>query len=196
MPALKANYLMNTLLKIINESGYLNSDSNKKRAVRNINLLLDAGILQIAFVHADKYNDQNANWGYWYAAQNGKKRCTNYKINLYGKNYYGAFVPKTRTINYGSGLISTDYIDNRFIDIEALQMRIAHLISIQKDQNFMKSEVFAKYGNCSCSKCHGEGIIPSFAYYANGICFDCGGSGINRENLKSFIAGTFKSITI
>jgi hypothetical protein len=179
----------NTLIALLQNNGYRNTNTNRERAVRNINMLLDAGILQLTFVHADKYNDQSEGWGFWYNAQNGKRRCTNYKVTLYGNTYYGSFVPKRRTSNLPWGMgVSVDIVNNYTVDISDLQRRIARLISIIRGNgDFMKSSVFAKYGECSCNKCNGNGIIPSFMYYAEGICFDCGGSGVDNHTLKMYI---------
>jgi hypothetical protein len=179
----------NTLIALLQANGYRNTNTNRERAVRNINMLLDAGILQLTFVHADKYNDLEAGTSYWYNAQDGKRRCTNYKVTLYGDTYYGSFVPKkiNRNLGMGFGTI-TDVVDNYTFNISDLQRRIARLISIIRGNgDFMKSSVFAKYGECSCSKCNGNGIIPAFMYYAEGVCFDCGGSGINRNVLQMYI---------
>ena len=179
----------NTLIALLQNNGYRNTNTNRERAVRNINMLLDAGILQLTFVHADKYNDLEAGTSFWFNARDGKRRCTNYKVTLYGKTYYGSFVPKkiTRNIGMGFGAI-TDVANNYTFDISDLQCRIARLISIIRGNgDFMKSSVFAKYGECSCNKCKGNGIIPSFMYYAEGICFDCGGSGVDNHTLKMYI---------
>jgi hypothetical protein len=188
----------NTLIQILQDNGYRNTNTNRERTVRNINMLLDAGILKIKLVHADKYNDKDANWAFWFNADNGKKYCTNYKVTLYGQTYFGSFtqkrsVTKYKSVEYIDGTCeystTTNYYDNTSFDIEGLQLRVAKLISIIRGNgDFMKQEVFAKHGKCSCGKCDGNGIIPAFAYYANGVCFDCGGSGIDRTVLKSFIS--------
>jgi len=187
---------MNSLIQILNENGYRNTNSNRERAVRNINMLLDAGILKLKFTHADKYNNREESWAFWYTDKEGKRRCTNYIVQLYGKGFYGAFVPKRETVNYGMGFgKTTNYIDNYIVDISALQRRIARLISIIRGKgDFMQSSVFAKYGECSCSKCHGNGIIPGFMHYAEGVCFDCGGSGIDRNTLKMYINEAINSV--
>ena len=185
----------NTLIGLLQENGYRNTNTNRERAVKNINMLLDAGILQLKFVHADKYNDLEAGWAFWYDAQDGKRRCTNYKVTLYGKTYYGSFVPKRTSKDVGMGFgVITEVVNNYIVDIDEMQRRIARLISvIRGNGDFMKSSVFAKYGDCSCGKCSGNGIIPAFMWYANGICFDCGGSGVDRHTLKMYISQSIKS---
>jgi len=185
----------NTLIGLLQENGYRNTNTNRERAVKNINMLLDAGILQLKFVHADKYNDSEAGWAFWYDSQDGKRRCTNYKVTLYGKTYYGSFVPKKETRNLGMGFGTiTEVVNNYIIDIDEMQRRIARLISvIRGNGDFMKASVFAKYGDCSCGKCNGNGIIQAFMHYANGICFDCGGSGVDRHTLKMYISQSIKS---
>ena len=188
----------NTLIQILQDNGYRNTNTNRERAVRNLNMLLDAGILELKFVHADKYNDKDANWAFWFNADNGGRYCTNYKVTLYGKTYFGSFVQKRsvtkyKSVEYFDGTCKyetiTTHYDNTRVDIEGLQLHIAKLISIIRGKgDFMKPEIFAKHGECSCAKCNGNGIIPAFAYYANGVCFDCGGSGIDRNTLKRFIS--------
>jgi len=183
----------NTLIGLLQENGYRNTNTNREKAVKNINMLLDAGILQLTFVHADKYNDSEEGWGFWYDAKDGKRRCTNYKVTLYGKTYYGSYVPKKRNSNLGFGTI-TEVVNNYIVNIDEMQRRIARLISIIiGNGDFMKASVFAKYGECSCNKCNGKGIIPRFMYYADGICFNCGGSGVDRHTLKMHISESIKS---
>lgn len=185
---------MNTLIKLLNEEGYKNTNTNRERAVRNMNMLLDAGIMTLKFSHADRYNDKNEKWGFWYNSNDGKRRCTAYKITLYGKTYFGHFMPKRRTTNYGQGVVITDDVSYINFPIDELQTRVARLISIVREQDdFLAPKLFAAKGDCSCAKCKGVGVIPSFMYYANGICFDCAGSGINRNTLKSFIQSSISS---
>ena len=162
---------MSTLITLLQANGYRNTNTNRERAVRNINMLLDSGILQLKFSHADKYNDQSEGWGFWYDAKDGKRRCTNYMVTLYGKTFYGAFVPKKRNSNLPWGMgKTTEIIDNYIVDIGALQTRIARLISVIRGKgDFMQSSIFAKYGECSFGKCNGNGIIPAFMYYAEGV---------------------------
>lgn len=179
---------MNTIVKILNEAGYQNTNTNRERAVRNMNMLLDAGIMSIKFVHADKYNDEQANWGYWYKSNDGKERCTAYKVTIFGKTFYGHFIAKrSRSVVWGIECINR--IDNYTLSIEDIQIRVARLISIVREKNdFLAPKLFAAKGECSCGKCHGIGIILAFMHYANGICFDCGGSGIDRNTLKMYIS--------
>jgi DnaJ-class molecular chaperone len=82
----------------------------------------------------------------------------------------------------------SDRKDNSRLNISDILIRVARLISINKEGvDFLKSQAFEANGQCSCKKCNGTGNIPSFAHYANGICFDCGGVGIDRHVLKSMI---------
>lgn len=186
----------NTLVKLLNEAGYTNTNTNRERAVRNMNMLLDAGIMTIKFSHSDRYNNKDANFGFWYTAKDGKRRCTAYTVTLYGKTFYGHFMPKRRTINYGQGVVVADDVTYINFPIDEIQTRVAQLISIVREQNdFFAPKLFAAKGDCSCGKCHGRGVIPAFSYYANGICFDCGGSGINRNTLKTHIANLINSAT-
>jgi len=186
----------NTLIELLLSNGYKNTNTNRERAVKNINMLLDSGALHLKFVHADKYNNLDEGWGFWFKSNDGKKRCTNYQVTLYGKTYYGSFVPKKTTRNLGMGFgTTTDIANNYIVDIDNLQRRIARLISIIRGNgDFMKSSIFAKYGECSCSKCNGNGIILAFMYYAEGICFDCGGIGVDRNTLKMYINESMQTV--
>jgi len=38
---------MNTIIQLLNEAGYKNTNTNRERAVRNMNLLLDSGVMTI-----------------------------------------------------------------------------------------------------------------------------------------------------
>lgn len=193
---------MNTLIKILNEAGYTNSNTNRERAVRNMNLLLDSGIMSLTLISSESYNAKENGRGFWMMCSDGKKRPTAYKVTLYGKTYYGHIMPKSLTtkwrhIQHMDGTwefaTSTEYYDNTSISISEIQTRVAQLLNIiREDKDFFAPKLFAAKGDCSCAKCNGVGIIPSFIYYANGICFDCGGSGINREALKSFITNSIK----
>ena len=90
-------------------------------------------------------------------------------------------------------LTNTEYFDNYYLDLSSIMLWVAQVISMVKGKgDFLQANKFAKYGECSCSKCNGLGIIPAFSYYANGVCFDCGGAGVNREVLKSYIAESVK----
>lgn len=183
----------NTIVKLLNEAGYRNTNTNRERAVRNMNMLLDAGIMSIKFVHADKYNDEQENWGFWFESKDGKKRCTAYKVTIFGKTFNGHFIAKkSRSVIWG--IESVNRLNNYTLSIEDIQIRVARLISIVRGQgDFLASNMFAQRGECSCSKCHGRGIIPAFMHYAEGICFDCGGSGIDRNTLKMYIAEALNS---
>lgn len=181
------------IISLCNENGYTNTGDNRTMSIRNLNLLLEAGILQIKFVHADKYNDFKEGWGFWYDATDGKRRCTNYKVTVYGKTYNGSFVPKKKTSIFWGEKV-TEEVDNSKIDLDAVMLRVARVISLLKEQgDFMKSDLFAQHGEVSCHKCHGEGFIPRFAHYAQGVCFDCGGSGIDRRELKRRIEQAVQS---
>lgn len=185
---------MNTLITKLNAAGYKNANTNRERAVRNLNLLLDSGILEIHLVNADSYNDLENGRAYWYDAKDGNKRCTAYKVTLYGKTYYGHFMPKRRTYRYNAGIVSDVILNNYYLEITDIQLRVAKLISIIKGNgDFLQPAFMAAKGSCSCGKCNGDGIIPAFAYYANGVCFDCGGSGVDRATLKSYIDTSIKN---
>jgi hypothetical protein len=196
----KQQIIMNTLINILNENGYKNTNSNRERAVRNMNLLIDSGIMSIKLIPSEAYNAKQNGRGFWMMCKDGKKRPTAYKINLYGKTYFGHIMQKSLTTKYKhiqhmdgtwEYATHTDYYDNTNIDISEIQIRVARLlIIIREDKDFFAPKLFAAKGDCSCSKCSGVGIIPAFIFYANGICFDCGGSGINRDYLKSFIKKT------
>jgi hypothetical protein len=193
---------MNTLVKLLNEAGYKNSNTNRERAVRNMNLLLDSGIMSITFIPSEAYNAKENGKGFWMMCGDGKKRPTAYKVTLYGKTYFGHIMIKSCTtkfkhIQYMDGTweyaTNTDYYDNTSISISDIQTRVAQLLTIiREDKDFFAPKLFAAKGDCSCFKCNGVGIIPAFSYYANGVCFDCGGSGINRNTLKEFIKNSFK----
>ena len=193
---------MNTIIELLNEAGYKNSNTNRERAVRNMNLLIDSGIMSLTLIPSEAYNAKENGRGFWMTLTNGKKAPTAYKVTLYGKTYYGHIMQKSRTTKDKIAqnrdfsweyAISTEYYDNRFISISEIQTRVAQLLTIiRNDKDFFAPKLFAAKGDCSCGKCNGVGIIPSFAYYANGICFDCGGSGVNRDALKSFITNAIK----
>ena len=194
---------MNTIIELLNKNGYKNNNTNRERAVKNMNLLLDSGIMSLTLIPSEVYNAKENGRGFWMMCTDGKKRPTAYKVTLYGKRYYGHIMTKsvTRKYNHGSQYkdgtweftTTTDYYNNQYIDISEIQTRVAQLLTIiREDKDFFAPKLFAAKGDCSCGKCNGVGIIPAFYYYANGICFDCGGSGINRDALKSFIANGVK----
>jgi hypothetical protein len=185
---------MNTIIQLLNEAGYKNTNTNRERAVRNMNLLLDSGVMTIKFINAEKYNAQEGGQSFWYTSSNGKKRCTAYMVTIFGKTYYGDFIAKTSS-QVVWGMEVKNHLDNYILSIEDIQIRVAQLISIIRNGvDFFAPKVFAAQGDCSCGKCNGKGVIPAFAYYANGICFDCGGSGIDRAVLKSFISTSIASV--
>ena len=194
---------MNTIIELLNGAGYKNSNTNRERAVRNMNLLIDSGIMSIVLIPSETYNAKENGRGFWMTLTNGKKAPTAYKVKLYGKTYYGHVMQKSRTTQFKSFQhkdltweyeTNTDYYDNTSISISEIQTRVAQLLTIiREDKDFFAPKLFASKGDCSCGKCNGAGIIPAFSYYANGICFDCGGSGINRDALKSFITNSIKS---
>lgn len=193
---------MNSLVELLNNAGYKNSNTNRERAVRNINLLLDSGVLQLEFISADVYNSKENGRAYWATCKDGKKRPTAYAVVLYGKKYFGHIMEKSEIKKY----VKTEYFDGRKewdtyttnfdnskIDVNEMQIRIAVLIStIRNGESFITPRLFAEKGDCSCYKCNGRGIIQEFMHYANGICFDCGGTGIDRETLKMYIAENIK----
>lgn len=178
---------MNTLVNKLKEAGYKNTNTNRERAVRNLNLLLDSGIMDIKFINADEYNAEENGRAYWYDAQDGKRRCTAYIVTLYGKQYYGHFIAKIRR-GKTWGVVYEEKLNNYYLDISDIQLRVAKLISLIKEKgDFLKPDFMQAKGACSCGKCNGVGIIPAFMYYANGVCFDCGGSGVDRATLKYYI---------
>lgn len=184
---------MNTLIQLLNEAGYKNTNTNKERAVRNMNLLLDSGVMSIKFIDADKYNAKEGGQSFWFKS-NGKQRCTAYMVTLFGKTYYGNWIPKTST-QFVWGMEVKDHLDNYILSVNDIQIRVAQLISIVRNGvDFFAPKLFAALGDCSCNKCSGKGVIPAFDYYANGICFECGGSGIDRDVLKSFIRDSIESV--
>lgn len=194
---------MNTIIELLNGAGYKNSNTNRERAVRNMNLLIDSGIMSIVLIPSETYNAKENGRGFWMTLTNGKKAPTAYKVKLYGRTYYGHVMQKSRTTKFKyiqhkdltwEYETNTDYYDNTSISISEIQTRVAQLLTIiREDKDFFAPKLFAEKGDCSCGKCNGAGIIPAFSYYANGICFDCCGSGINRDALKSFITNSIKS---
>lgn len=188
---------MNTLIKILNENGYKNTDTNRQRAVKNLNLLLDSGVLKLTFVDAETYNAKVDGRGFWFDGKDGKRYVTAYKVTIFGKTFNGHAIPKSKTTKWCSAInfdgtreyqTDTEYFNNTRISVDSIQTRVAQLIKIVKEkEDFLTPRLFQAKGECSCSKCHGNGIILAFAYYANGVCFDCGGSGIDRNTLKSII---------
>jgi len=192
---------MNTIIALLNEAGYKNCNTNRERAVRNMNLLLDSGIMSLTLMPANDYNNKENGKSFWFV-NNGKKRPTAYKVTLYGNTYYGHIMIKslTRKFKISQNLdgtwnydTNTDYYDHYKIDINDIQIRVAQLLTIIRAGNdFFEPRLFASKGDYSCGKCNGNGVIPAFSYYANGICFDCGGSGYDRNTLKSFISNAVK----
>ena len=179
--------MKNHIIELAQANGYKNEGTNRERTIKNLNLLLDAGVLEINLSHADKYNDLENSWGFWYDSKDGKRRCTNYTFKLYGKSFYGHFVAKRRkSVIWGIEAINN--VDNSRLDLHSMMITIARKLSqLKGNGDFMQESVFAKYGDCSCRKCNGKGIIPQFIYYAEGICFECGGVGIQRDILKMHI---------
>jgi hypothetical protein len=179
--------MKNHIIELAQANGYKNEGTNRERTIKNLNLLLDSGILTIKLSHADRYNDLEKSYSFWFVDNDGKKRCTNYTFKLYNKSFYGHFVPKkSSSVIWGEKVLSN--IDNSKLDLHSMMISIARTLSKMKGNgDFMESSVFAKYGECSCQKCNGRGIIPGFMHYAEGVCFDCGGSGIRPSVLKSYI---------
>jgi hypothetical protein len=173
----------NTIIQLLNEAGYCNKNTNKQKSVKNINLLLDAGILTIKFVHADKFNDpKDRSIAYWYKKEGLYDKCSAYAVTIFGKTYAGHFVSKSH------------YIYD--LDIDVMMAHVAKIISVVKGKgDFISPSEFAKYGKCSCAKCSGRGILQEFSYYADGVCFECGGSGIDRHTLKRYISESVKLAT-
>jgi hypothetical protein len=193
---------MNTIIELLKEAGYKNSNTNRERSVRNMNLLIDSGIMSLKLISSEDYNAKENGKGFWMMCKDGIKRPTAYKVTLYGRTYYGHIMQKSVTTKYKhiqhmdgtwEYAINTEYYDNTQISISEIQTRVAQLLTIiREDKDFFAPKLFAAKGDCSCGKCNGVGIIPAFSYYANGLCFDCGGSGINGDALKSFITNAIK----
>ena len=187
----------NTIIERLNAAGYKNTGTNRERAIRNLNLLMDAGILDIALVPCEQYNSIENGRSFWAKTNDGKSAPTAYNIKLYGKCFSGHIMFKGKTRKFCTSVLSngeriyetvTESINHPSIEISEIQNRVARLISVIKNgEDFMSPKFMAARGACSCAKCDGVGIIPQFAYYAEGICFDCGGSGINRSALRSLI---------
>lgn len=176
----------NPIIEKLQEHGYLNTGDNRYYDVRSLNNLLRVGLIDFVFASADVYADGSK--AFWYPCNDGKKRCTAYKVKVLDKWYYGHFMPKSRTYRNCMGERSIDEIKYREINLYDVLCRVARLISINKKGfDFLKDESLSKHGECSCTKCHGTGIIPHFLHYAEGVCFECGGSGINSRILKNYI---------
>lgn len=186
----------NQIIEKLNAAGYKNTGDNRSYAIRSLNSLIEIGMIDFKFVPSDVYNSVDDPRSFWFKStdKNGKdvRRCTAYKVMLMGHWYYGHFIPKTRTrIMLGDRLSET--CDNSFLSVDDILCRVARLISLKKEGvDFMKAEIFAAHGECSCSKCNGTGFLPCFAHYAEGVCFDCGGTGINRRILQSKIENAIK----
>ncbi len=193
---------MNSIIKILNDAGYKNNNTAKERAVKNLNMLIDSGILQINLIPCDVYNSKENGRGFWFDCNDGKRRSTAYKITVYGKTYYGHTMEKSRITKSKKSqnwdgtweyYFNKEYFNNTTISITDIQNEVARVISIIRDnKDFFSPSLFANKGNFSCGKCNGLGVIDAFSYYANGICFDCGGSGVNRDVLKAFINNNMK----
>ena len=186
--------MKNHIIELANEAGYKNEGNNRQRVIKNLNLLIDAGVLKIKFIHSDRYNNETEGWAFWYNAKDGFKRCTNYKFELYGRGFYGHFVAKKETTRiWGEKIVS--FKSNTYLDLDSMMLHIVRKLALVKTEtDFMKETIYAKHGNCSCSKCDGQGIIPAFSYYANGVCFDCGGVGINRDLLSMYVKETINLV--
>ena len=196
--------MKNHIIELLNEAGYKNNNTNRERAVKNMNLLIDSGIMSLKLISAESYNSQENGKGFYMLLNSGIKAPTAYKVTLYGKTYYGHVMEKIiatkvkHTQNMDGSweyAINTEFCNNTSISINEIQIRVAQLLSIMRhDKDFFAPKLFAAKGDCSCSKCNGVGIIPAFSYYANGICFDCGGVGINRSVLSTYIQENINSV--
>jgi hypothetical protein len=150
--------MSNTIIKILNNAGYTNKGTNRERVVRNLNLLIDAGVLQIDLIEADKYNAKEGGTAFWYTAQDGKRYCTAYKVTIFGKMYLGHYIQKSKTtkfkhIEYMDGTIeyatNTEYFNNSYLDLSSIMLRVAQLISIIKGKGDFSGVNFAADGNYS-----------------------------------------------
>lgn len=174
--------MANTLIELLKEKGYSNTGDNRSYAIRSLNMLLDSGFLQLYFLDYERTKTHGFFW-----EKDGKRHRTIYKLTVFGKTYYGHWMPAFRKTNFGGGMVSRDEINYQHLDIYAILCRVATLISLNKDGfNFLKD------GHCNCSKCNGTGFIPQFAHYANGVCFECGGSGIKNSVLRTYIKESIK----
>ncbi len=186
----------NKIIEKLQKSGYKNTGDNRSYDIRSLNSLIEIGMIDFIFVPESDYNKQEGGRSFYFNStdKSGKavKRCTAYKVMLMGNWYSGHFIPKLRTrVVWGERF--SEPCNNSYLDINAILCRVARLISLKKEgTDFMKAEIFAAHGECSCSKCNGTGFLPCFAHYAEGVCFDCGGTGINRKVLKSKIENSIK----
>ena len=154
---------MNTIIELLNGAGYKNTNTNRERAVRNMNLLLDSGIMGINLIDCEAYNAKENGRGFWMMCNDDKKRPTAYKVTLYGKTYYGHIMAKSSSTRYLSSVhkdgtreygTNTDYFDNTSIPIDEIQTRVAQLLTIiREDKDFFALQLFAAKGDCSCGKC-------------------------------------------
>lgn len=181
----------NIIIDKLKASGYSNAGDNRSYDIRSLNNLLQVGLIDFIFASASDYAESSK--AFWYPCNDGKKRCTAYKVKVIDKWYYGHFMPKSRTYRNCMGDKTSDEIKYSEINLYEVLCRVAKLISINKDGfDFLKSDL-NKHGACGCTKCNGTGIIPQFLHYAQGVCFECGGSGINSSVLKSYIQSNVQS---
>jgi len=185
---------MNAIIEKLQTAGYSNTGDNRSYDIRSLNSLIEIGMIDFYFIPADEYNNGKS---FWFSSKdkngNPVKKCTAYKVMYMGNWYYGHFIPKSTT-HVIFGVRSTDPVDNSSLSINDILCRVARLISSKREGiDFMKAELFAANGECSCAKCHGTGFIPQFAHYAQGVCFDCGGIGIDNRILKSNIKNIVNS---
>lgn len=169
---------MNSIIKQLQELGYLNTGDNRSMDIRNLNLLIDSGFLKLTFLSYERSKTNSYQW-----EKDGKIYGSLYKVTIFGKTYYGHWMPARTKKNIGMGFgMVTEENDYKFIDLHRVLCRVADLISLNKE-----GFSFLKDGNCNCRKCNGRGIIPAFMHYAKGICFDCAGSGIDNVVLKNYV---------
>ena len=186
----------NPIIEKLNAAGYRNTGDNRSYDIRSLNSLIEIGMIDFMFVPESDYNKPEGGRSFKFDSKDKKgnavRRCTAYKVMLMGSWYFGHFIPKSiNRVMWGEKY--SDPCDNSVLSTNDILCRVARLISLKKNGvDFMKAEIFAAHGDCSCSKCNGTGFLPCFAHYAEGVCFDCGGTGINRHILQSKIENSIK----
>jgi hypothetical protein len=83
---------MKTIVELLNEKGYKNTNTKRERVVKNLNLLLESVVMSIEFIDAEIYNSKENGRSFFFLGNNGKKYCTPYKVTLFGKTYFGHYV--------------------------------------------------------------------------------------------------------
>lgn len=174
----------NPIIEKLQSHGYNNTGDNRSYDIRSLNTLLSCGILDLIILDCQRYKTHSFKYDY-----DGKIRTTAYKIKIFGKTYFGHWMPKKKTErSFGESWLSD--IEYNSINLYDMLCKVANILNSNKN-----GFDFLKDGYCDCAKCSGKGVIPSFAHYANGVCFDCAGTGINSSILKNYISSNLQSIT-